>query len=303
MEIELKDSVPILSKLLTSNKLSIFAGSGISVESGLPTWDGFVDEYIKICKKFSDIMPDKLKFEDILDDAKNYKTKDVIKTVSALKNRIRECKTANHNTSYHDVLLSRIFLSGKPNEYHNLIVSTAYNFILTTNYDNLLEDAADNLGYADLLTKSYSYEDSESISAAIYSNQQIIIHAHGKTAELESFVLTSEDYHNIINNNNGFRTLMNALFLSNSILFVGYRGSDPHFEDIITNVNISLGWNINNNLLPNYYLVMKRDKATPIFKNHKANNRVNIILIDDYPETKYLLKELQKAKPKIKYSC
>ena len=34
-----------ISKLLAAGQLSIFAGSGISVNSGLPTWDGFVDIY------------------------------------------------------------------------------------------------------------------------------------------------------------------------------------------------------------------------------------------------------------------
>lgn len=301
MELELKDSIPLLADLLSSSKLSIFAGSGISVDSGLPTWDGFVDEYIKICERFSAAVPDELKFDDILDDAKKYKTKDVIQTISALKHRIKKCQKAGYNTDHHDHLLNKMFSKAEPNIYHNLIVSTAYNYILTTNYDNLLEDAADNLGYIDLLTKSYSYTDSEAISAAIYSNQQAIIHAHGKIdyVKLEEFVLTSDDYHNIINHNNGFRTLINTIFLSNSILFVGYGGSDPHFEDIITNVNLSLGWKIDNRLLPNYYLIMKRDKATPIFKSQKSNNRVNIILIDDYRDTVSLLQELQKAKPRV----
>lgn len=55
---------------------------------------------------------------------------------------------------------------------------------------------------------------------------------------------------------------------------------------------------IDNRLLPNYYLIMKRDKATPIFKSQKSNNRVNIILIDDYRDTVSLLQELQKSKTK-----
>ena len=44
------DASRILGGLLSEGKLSIFAGSGVSVDSGLPQWDGFIDKYITICE-------------------------------------------------------------------------------------------------------------------------------------------------------------------------------------------------------------------------------------------------------------
>ena len=63
------EALPIMKRILSEGKLSIFAGSGISVDSGLPTWDGFVDKYINICMKLNNGIDSSLQFEDIINVA------------------------------------------------------------------------------------------------------------------------------------------------------------------------------------------------------------------------------------------
>lgn len=153
MILNLDDGFKEISKLLTSKKLSIFAGSGISIESGLPAWDGFIDKYIEICQTLNDCLPPHLKFDSIIDDAKNsHKDKNLIETVTALKEKIKHCKEHGMNVDFCDDILNQIFYGAKYNTYHEMIVSTAYNHIITTNYDSLLEAAAKDLGYNELLT-------------------------------------------------------------------------------------------------------------------------------------------------------
>ena len=183
-----------------------------------------------------------------------------------------------------------------------MIVSTGYNYIIITNYDNLLEDAAKKLGYYKLLTSSYSYTDHQAISAAIYSGQSAIIHAHGKITDikLDQFVLTKQDYLNIMKHNPGFRYIINTIFITNSILFVGYGGSDPHFEDIIDDLNVTLNWSGENPNLPKCYIMMEKDKATPIREYLNDSNRVDIISFDNFDQMKIFLNELCKAFPRAK---
>ena len=292
-----------ISKLLAAGQLSIFAGSGISVNSGLPTWDGFVDKYIEICEKLNSCIPDELKFDSIINDAKSsYKNKNLIDTVTALKEKIKCCKVNGINVDFCDDMLNQLFYSAKCNDYHRIIVSTAYKHIITTNYDNLLEDAANELGYNKLLTSSYSYVDHQAISASIYSGNSAIIHAHGKIADikLDQFVLTKQDYINIMKHNPGFRYIINTIFITNSVLFVGYGGSDPHFEDIIDDLNISLNWIGNNPYLPKCYIMMTEDKATPIREFLSDSNRADIIVFNDYDEMKDFLSKLCNDFPRIK---
>lgn len=303
MILEYNRALEVVSNLLSENRLSIFAGSGISIDSGLPSWDGLIDEYIALCETINNAVPDSCKFDSIIQDAKNYKTKNIIDTITALKEKIKFCQASGYNTDYYLDKLSSIFYSAHPNIYHELIISTAYNQIITTNYDTLLEKACEKLGYHNLLLKSFNYKAYKDISAAIYSRETAIIHAHGKITNinLDEFVLTKHDYINIMKHNIGFRYIINTIFITNSVLFVGYGGSDPHFEDIIDDLNLTLNWSEESSSLPKCYIMMKKDKATPIREFLNSSNRIDIIAFDDYPQMIEFLKELQTKFPRPKF--
>lgn len=290
-------AMPMLKTLLSEKKLSVFAGSGISVDSHLPTWDGFVDKYIEICKQLNDSLDDALKFTDIINDAENRTTGNLIDTITALKEKVKYCQACGADIGFFDDEINKLFYSSSSNEYHKLIVSTLFRYIITTNYDNLLEEAAKELHYNDLLIRSYSYVDSQKLTAAIYSGKTAIIHAHGKIADLklDQFVLTKQDYLNIMKHNPGFRLILNSIFITTSVLFVGYGGSDPHFEDIIDDLNLSLSWSQKSTILPKCYIMMKRDKVTPIREYLNDSNRVDIITFDDYSQMKTFLRELSET--------
>lgn len=147
MVLSKSEALPIMVKLLNEKRLSIFAGSGISVDSGLPTWDGLVDRYIESCRVLNTTLDPEYQFTDIIDDAKNFKGKNLVETITALKEKVSECERAGVNTDFLDSDLNEIFSGKTFNEYHSAIVSTSYNHIITTNYDELLESAARKLGY------------------------------------------------------------------------------------------------------------------------------------------------------------
>lgn len=291
----------IICDLLKTSQLSVFAGSGISVESGLPNWDGFIDYYIDICQILSNCVDPPLKFDNIIADAKdNYKSKNLIDTITALKEKIKICQKNGVNTSFCIDKLNDLFYGADYNEYHEALVGTSFNQIITTNYDNLLEKAAEKLGYYSLLPRSYSYTHHKDISAAIYTGNTSIIHAHGKSSDigLDQFVVTKQDYLNIMKHNIGFRYIMNTIFITNSVLFVGYGGSDPHFEDIIDDLNLTLKWNGDNPNLPKCYIMMKKDKISPIREFLHGTNRVDIIAFDDYSDMKQFLLRVKSMHPR-----
>lgn len=298
MPLSVAEATPELCKLLSEKKLCIIAGSGVSVDppASLPTWDGFVNKYIEICSSLNDSLVADYQFGKILKDANTYKNKDVISTVTALKDAINNCKYNSVDLSLFNNDLINLFSNAKCNAYHRAIVSTNYKYILTTNYDLLLEEAARQLKYHDLVRHAYSFKDLEKISAAIYMEQSAIIHVHGKVTgiSLEDFVLTADDYKKIKDKNPGFRTLMNSLFMTNSFLMVGYGGNDPHLEDIINDINYNLNW-LNSDKkvsLPTYYLVLREKEVSPILEHIKNRNRTKVIAINDFEEELELLQNL-----------
>lgn len=302
MQYSFTEALSIMKDLLKEGKLSLFAGSGISVDSGLPSWDGFIDKYISICEILNASLEPALQFSDIIHDAKSAKDKDLISTITALKGKVKECKAHGVNTDFCDDELNALFYAALPNDYHHHIVSTNYRHIITTNYDSLLEKAAKDSGYKSLLTRSYSYNDQNNLSIAIYSGKTAIIHAHGKISDikLDQFVLTKEDYLSIMKHNPGFRLIINSIFLTSSVLFAGYGGSDPHFEDIISDLNMTLNWKNDGYDLPRCYIMLRKDKITPIREFLNNMHRVDIIAFDSYLQMKDFLKELASDYPRTK---
>lgn len=302
MQYTMTEALPILKDRLSEGRLSIFAGSGISVDSKLPTWDGFIDKYIEICEELNDSLEPCYQFTDIIADAKVNKDKNLISTITALKGKVKEVKTHGINTDFCDDELNAMFYGTEPCEYHKTIVATNYKHIITTNYDALLEKAAQQEGYKSLLTRSYSYIEQQNLSMAIYSGKTAIIHAHGKIADikLDQFVLTEDDYLAIMKHNLGFRLIINSIFLTNSVLFAGYGGSDPHFEDIINDLNMTLNWDTSGGDLPRCYIMLKKDKVTPIREFLNDKHRVDIIAFDEYAQMKNFLKELELSCPRPK---
>lgn len=153
-----------------------------------------------------------------------------------------------------------------------------------------------------MTTHTYSYSERKDLSRALYSGNTVIIHAHGKVSDikLEKLVVTKDDYLEIMKHNPGFRLIMNNIFVTTSVLFAGYGGSDPHFEDIINDLNMTLDWSNEALDLPRCYIMLRKEKATPIRKFIGDQHRVDIISFDDYSGMKLFLKDLSEAFPREK---
>lgn len=98
--------------------------------------------------------------------------------------------------------------------------------------------------------------------------------------------------------NPSFRLIMNSIFLTSSVLFTGYGGSDSHFEDIISDLNMTLSWYNSGEELPRCYIMLRKDKVTPIWEFLNDKHWVDIIIFDNYPQMKNFLQCLADASPR-----
>ena len=301
MLITSKEALTNLKKDLLAQRLCLFAGSGISVDSDLPDWNGFMRYYLDLCTTFNSIVSrvdSSLDFSNVIEDAKIHSNP--IESITALKSKIDLLQENGYSSDIVNNSLIQFFSNKAPNDYHRVIVNTNYNHIVTTNYDNLLEIAAEEEGHPDLNVRSYGYHETDRIASSIFQNHSSIIHAHGKINDLkiDSIVLTQKDYLTIMKERPAFQLIINSLFVTNSILFVGYGASDPHFEDIIDSVNSTMHWNLESNDLPTCYIMMKQGSVNSIREALAQYKRIAIIPFEEYSDMLVFLKELCISVPR-----
>ncbi|HEX7772592.1 MAG TPA: hypothetical protein VF435_09230, partial [Pyrinomonadaceae bacterium] len=82
-----------------------------------------------------------------------------------------------------------------------------------------------------------------------------------------------------------------------SILFVGYGGSDPHLEEIVNELYYNL-FKPGDEPLPEFFLLLKKDKVNEVLSRYKAKLRTTIIALDDYVQTPRFLEEISKEAPR-----
>ncbi|WP_339067196.1 SIR2 family protein [Teredinibacter turnerae] len=202
--LELDQAIKELSDLAKQQKLIIFVGSGISLKSGLPLWDDFLNLFIEFCNglrktyasytEIENLFPDEL-----LNDATKQASSKPTHVATVLKDRMSKLPTnlrTNVENDFKRWFVS-LFVTAKENSQHHWIVSTNYPFILTSNYDTLLEDAAKSVGapYA-----SVSFYEKGLLAEILYNQDPAIIHVHGSAfdAVMDKVIFTSEDYIKII---------------------------------------------------------------------------------------------------------
>lgn len=307
MKYSLDEAKNILSDIIQRGKLIILAGSGISVNSGLPNWDGLLDSFLLMAKSLS--LPKgshKTELDEIINDAEKRKRmnrSDPLKTATVLKNKIKECKLEDFPLAYseYNSWIGKEF-DKDPNEYHNIIVQTNYPFILTTNYDLLLEKAAYKFGFTELSNSSYTFRDELKIMSSIENSKSSIIHVHGSITYLliDELIFTKEDYNKLIQKRYpGFSFALRMLFTRYSTLYVGYGSNDPHLEEVIEEISEYFPQDQDNRYkLPESYLITLKKKSDSILEKWKDRVRTNIITIDDYPQCEELLLHLKKISPK-----
>lgn len=206
-----KETKRIIRNAKLHKKLVLFVGSGVSINSGMPTWFQAISE-----------IADKLyleKKEDILDNL-----------------RIPQYYYNARGKKEYTELMRSIFRYGEnlePNEIDRRIIDFDTPVIITTNYDNLIEKAAEEKNIQMQVV-------SKDVDIPYCSDERIIIKMHGDF-ENNNFVLKEDDYLNYSKNFRLIETYIKSLLASRVILFLGYSFNDPDIKHIFTWVKDILG--------------------------------------------------------------
>jgi hypothetical protein len=314
MLLTVEDAKVRLAALLKKNRLVILAGSGISRDSKIPTWEEFIEEFIGFASRFTKLLTTptaQARYEALLKDADKLKSHNAPRVASALKKQLKELNSQGYKIE--DAFRHWLYDTlnkGEPNGYHHAVVRTNYPFILTTNYDHLFENAAVSEGFIQLSLRSYTFKQADRFAEALWQISQegkgkgrrqsnvdrsSIIHLHGDTTavSLDDIVLASEDYTALHYNYPGFKIALKTLFMTYCVLFVGYGGHDPNLESLLEEQwhHFSQKGDVD---LPRNFIVLPYNEVDYVQEKYRDRLGMEIISINYYSELYKLLTELSE---------
>lgn len=201
MEAFIKESKEIICKAAKNNKLVVFVGAGVSMNSGYPSWESLIIDFAK----------------GLGVDMSEYSIDDYLKIPQYYYNLRKE-------KEYYDIVLNKFDIKAEPNKIHELILDLRPAHIITTNYDDLIEKAANRKGdFFDVVAKD---------SDLPYSiNNKMIIKMHGDLKN-KNIVLKEDDYLSYFNNFQLIQNYIKSLISTHVVLFIGYSISDINVKYI-----------------------------------------------------------------------
>lgn len=122
-------------------------------------------------------------------------------------------------------------------EIHQIVLELDPKILITTNYDEIYDsfctcgDARD--GYS--IRKYYD----DNVLDEIRSTARLVLKAHGCITDTTKMVLTRSEYFHARARHAGFFSILDSLFLVNTLLFIGYSLSDPDITLVLETAQLS----------------------------------------------------------------
>lgn len=123
----------------------------------------------------------------------------------------------------------------RPGEAHHLLVKCFKSIICTTNFDSLLEMALAELGI------SHAVVTSEAGLSTLVEDGVTLIKAHGDLNHPDKMVATEDDYDLFVSRNPLLCTFISSLFITRTLLLVGYSLEDDDLRQLLRIVQDRLG--------------------------------------------------------------
>lgn len=215
---------------LAHRRCIIFLGSGISAGSlsadntkSPPTWNILLKKMIDLIS--NDFDEQKHVIENLISKDKYLEAAEVIYELIP-------------KPDYHKLIRDELDLPKfAPSKIHEIILSLDPKIIITTNYDKIYDNFCTTGTAVDGYNVSKYYE--QHLVSNLRSPIRIIIKAHGCVSDPSKIVLTKSQYFQARKDYSNFYKILDALFITHTIIFLGYSLNDPDIQLILENVNIT----------------------------------------------------------------
>lgn len=121
----------------------------------------------------------------------------------------------------------------QPNDIHRLVLELDPKTVITTNYDRIFDNLCNPGFNVCIYYQDHALND-------IRSTTRVILKAHGCISDPTRIVLTRAQYFEMRLKHPAFYRLLDALFLTNTLLFIGCSMTDPDIQLVLENANIAV---------------------------------------------------------------
>lgn len=176
---------------------------------------------------------------------------------------------------------------------HRLIKELDSKIVISTNFDKLYESLCLN----DPCYSVLDYTNAKEIIEGIKSPEYLIIKAHGTLTQSKEIIFTAEQYHKAQSDYPGFYQILRALFLTHTVVFLGYSLQDPDINLVLQYINSYL-----NHASP-HYLVCTTGTPEPLKRHWESSFNVSLIEYGaKHEELETSLEELKSLVEKLRES-
>jgi hypothetical protein len=206
--------VDVFVDALRDDNAAVFAGAGLSIPAGLVDWAALMRDIGQ------DVGLDVDKEHDLLGVAQFH--------VNELGGRHR----------INQALISEFASRAATTENHRLLASLPIRSFWTTNYDALLEESLRNA------QKRVDVKTTEASLALTMPRRDVVVYKmHGDIAQVDSAVVTRDDYEAYSTSHPLFGTALQGDLVSKTFLFIGFSFNDPNLTYLLSRIRLLLGQN------------------------------------------------------------
>lgn len=207
--------IKLISDELLREDTILYIGSGVSCWSGLPSWSKLLSEMVEFIK------------------SKGYSYEHVQKAID--NNNLLYAASLGKavlSTQEYAMFLKSVIdgMDIVPSCLHEILVRLGCSNYITTNYDKLIEMTLGSIGKKIQVVSNRQLIELPNIMQ--FGCHNYVFKAHGDIDDIESIILTKEDYAKLYSEQSAITTTLKTLFLSRTIIFIGFGLLDPDFEYI-----------------------------------------------------------------------
>ncbi|HEY0546935.1 MAG TPA: SIR2 family protein [Pyrinomonadaceae bacterium] len=204
-----------LAKQIALGDCTIFVGAGLSLSAKLPNWPDLLRRMLTWSLK-NGVVISKAELTELKAHINN---NDLLLVAEEMSERLTPEK---YQRFMHEVFTEN---RPRPADVHKLITQIPFSSALTSNYDTLLETA-----YQTSLNTSinvYTHKDVYDLLGAYRRKEFFIFKVHGDIQRISTIVLGRSDYRNLMYTNVQYRRMLEMLFSTRTVLFIGFGLTDP----------------------------------------------------------------------------
>ncbi len=215
-----------LVKAIDERRCVLFAGAGLSAqaedESGAhpPLWGELLERMVDWCvDNRVELRAEKADFLEII------RKKRFLVAAQEIQERI--------GGSLAPCLRELLYVGRiRPSEAHLLVPQTDWVAVLTSNYDAILEGAF-AVRSGGIVPAVYTRRNTAQALENLRRGNFFLFKVHGDVNQPESIVLGDRDYSRLLYMDPGYRSFLEMIFATYTVLFVGFGAEDPDLNAVV----------------------------------------------------------------------